>query len=162
MITKGDEVRVYYGVPGQVTSFVEGAISRVDVTTTRGRGFLIAITRDVLLGREQPIKPGYQHYVLYQQMEEFPGKVEVLSQAQREPEDHRERGSEPSVAQVVEQEREAAPETEQVPVVEDEQVAKQEIVPNMAAEAGGSEVQSDHQDNQGRGSRIIPFFGRRK
>jgi hypothetical protein len=158
-ITEGDEVRVYYGVPGQVTSFVEGMVCRVDVTTTRGRGFLIAITRDVLLGWEQPIAPGYQHFVLYQQMEEFPGKVEVLSQAQREPEDYLERGSEPRVEQ--EPTAEAMPEPDQMAVVRAEQIAKEEIVPDIAAEAGGSEVQSDHQDEQGRGSRIIPFFRRK-
>jgi hypothetical protein len=70
-VKAGDAVRVHYHPPGQVMSFVEGVVRRVSVTTTRGPGFLIDITRDVFLGREQPVKPGYEHYVLYNQLETF-------------------------------------------------------------------------------------------
>ena len=110
-VMAGDAVRVHYHPPGQVISFVEGVVSRVSVTSTRGPGFLIDITRDVFLGGEQPVKPGYEHYVLYNQLEDFPEKVEVLSQAQRELEGHLEHGSEPDVAQEAEHE----PEAETVP-----------------------------------------------
>ena len=60
-IAAGDEVRAYYGPPGQDTSVVEGVVCCADVTTTGGGGFLIDITRDVLLGQEQPVKSSFQH-----------------------------------------------------------------------------------------------------
>jgi hypothetical protein len=160
-ITKGDEVRAYYGPPGDATSFVEGVVSRVDVTTTRGRGFLINIIRDVLLGREQPVKPGYQHFVLYERWEQFPDKVEVLSQAQRKPVSRSEHGSEPDIAEGVEQrpETEAVPEPE--PLTQAEADAK-EAAPQLEAEADGSPVEVERQDRQRKGGRIISMFGRKK
>ncbi len=161
-IATGDEVRVYYGAPGQATSFIEGVVSRLNVTTTRGRGFLIDITRDVLLGREQPVKPGYQHYVLYEQMENFPGKVEVLSQVQDEPAIDLEHGSVPQVQEEPEAEPEAAPVSEQMPVVGAEQVAEEETVPDTGRQADGSQTPAEREGNQAPSSRIIPFFGRRK
>ncbi len=82
-VKAGDEVRVHYHPPGQVVSFVEGVVSRVNVTTTRGPGFLIDITRDVLLGLEQPVKFSFQHYVPLKRLNDFPGRVEVLSRAGR-------------------------------------------------------------------------------
>ncbi|WP_147023318.1 hypothetical protein [Microvirga aerophila] len=86
----GDKVRVHYHPPGERTSFAEGVVSRLDVTTKAGRGFLIDITHDVVLGREQPVKPRYQHYVLYERPDDFPDRVEMLSQVQQEPEPARE------------------------------------------------------------------------
>jgi hypothetical protein len=157
----GDKVRVHYHPPGQVVSFVEGVVSRVDVTTTRGPGFLIDITRDVFLGREQPVKPGYEHYVLYEQLESYPEKVEVLSQAQRDLEGDLERRSEPDVAQEVEQE----PEAETVPKPESLNEAErdaEEPVPALEAEPDGSQSQPEHQDGERRGGRIISMFGWRK
>jgi hypothetical protein len=74
-VKAGDKVRVHYHPPGQVVSFVEGMVSRVNVTTTRGGGFLIDITRDVFLDREQPVSLGYEHYVLYERLEDFPGEI---------------------------------------------------------------------------------------
>jgi hypothetical protein len=82
----GDKVRVHYHPPGERKSFAEGMVRRVAVTTTAGCGFLIDITHDVVLGREQPVKPGYQHYVLYERLDDFPDRVEMLSQGQHEPE----------------------------------------------------------------------------
>jgi hypothetical protein len=131
-VTAGDEVRVYYCRPGRVMSFVEGVVYRVDVTTTRGRGFLIDISRDVLFGQEQPVKPGYQHYVLYEQLNDFPEKVEVLPQAQREPTNHQGHGSGTDVEQEPEE------------------------------EADKSKVDAEYQDEERRDSRIISIFGRRK
>jgi hypothetical protein len=131
-VTAGDKVRVYYCRPGRVVSFVEGVVCRGDVTTTRGRGFLIDISRDVLFGQEQPVKPGYQHYVLYEQLNDFPEKVGVLSQAHGEPTSHPAHGLRTDVEQEPE------------------------------AEADESKVEAEHQDEQRRGSRIISIFGRRK
>jgi hypothetical protein len=162
-VKAGDTVRVHYCPPGQVMSFAEGVVSRVNMTSTRGPGFLIDITRDVFLGREQPVKPGYQHYVLYERPEGFPGQVEVLPQVQREPASHLEHGSEAEVAQKIEQEPEAAavPESEQMPVVEAEQ-EPEEIVPNTDAEADRSQAQVERQEDRARSSRIISLFGWRK
>ncbi len=78
-ITVGDEVRVHYHPPGGVRSFVEGVVLWVDVTTTVGGGFLIDITRDVLLGHEQPVTSSFQHYVPHERVHDFPGRIEVLA-----------------------------------------------------------------------------------
>ena len=80
----GDKVRVHYHPPGYVMSFVEGVVRWVDMTTTEGEGFLIDITRDVLLGQEQPVKFSFQHYVPLKRLDDFPGRVEVLSRAARQ------------------------------------------------------------------------------
>jgi hypothetical protein len=162
-VKAGDEVRVHYHPPGQVVSFVEGIVSRVNVVTTRGPGFLINITCDVFLGREQPVKPGYEHYVLYNQLEDFPEKVEVLSRAQRELEGHLEHRSEPDVAQQVEQE----PEAETVPDPEpksltDAEPDAEEPAPNLEAEPDVSQGQVEHQDGERRSGRIISIFGWRR
>jgi hypothetical protein len=82
-IAVGDEVRVHYHQPGIRQSFAEGVVSRVEVTTLRGRGFLIDTTREVILGRERAVQSGRQDYVLYEHPSEFVGRVEVLSQADR-------------------------------------------------------------------------------
>jgi hypothetical protein len=84
-VTIGDKVRVHYHPPGERKSFAEGVVSRLDVTIKEGRGFLIDITHDVVLGREQPVKPGYQHYVLCARSDDFPDRVEMLSRVQHEP-----------------------------------------------------------------------------
>ena len=162
-VKAGDEVRVHYHPPGQVMSFAEGVVSRVNVTTTRGPGFLIDITREVFLGREQPVKPGYEHYVLYERPEDFPEKVEVLSQAQREFEGHLENGSEPGVAQEIEQEPEAEtmPDPQPKPLTNAERDAEKPA-PNLGAEPDGSQGQVEHQDGEKRGGRIVSIFGWRK
>ena len=81
-VKAGDKVRVQYHPPGRVRSFVEGVVRRTDVSTLRGRVFVVDVTSEVVLDREQPIKSGYQNYVLYDRWEEFPGRIEVLSEAE--------------------------------------------------------------------------------
>ena len=161
-VMAGDEVRVHYHPPGQVTSFVEGVVSRVNVKTSRGPGFLIDITRDVFLGREQPVKKGYEHYVLYEQLEDFPEKVEVLSQVQRDPEGSTEHGAEAAIEQQPETEIKPALEPERKPMTEVEQKAEEQTVPDTDGAADESQVELEHQDGQRRGGRIISFFGRRQ
>lgn len=80
-IVIGDEVRVHYHRPERTMSFVEGVVRRVDVTTLRGRMFVIDVTYEVILDREQRIGRGYRNYVLYECEEDFPGRVRVLSPA---------------------------------------------------------------------------------
>jgi hypothetical protein len=111
-IAVGDEVRVHYHPPGPTKSFAEGVVSRVDVSTLRGQVFVVDVTYDVILDREQPIKPGYRNYVLYERWEDFPGRVEMLPQAEQEPM--------PEPEQEVEREptREPAPEPELDPEAE--------------------------------------------
>jgi hypothetical protein len=48
--------------------------------------FVVDITTDVVLGREQSVRPGYQHYVLYERSDEFAGWIDMLSRAHHEPE----------------------------------------------------------------------------
>ena len=161
-VKAGDKVRVQYHPPGQVMSFVEGVVSRVNVTTSRGPGFLIEITRDVFLGREQPVQKGYEHYVLYEQLEDSPEKVEVLSQVQREPEGDTEHGSEAAMEHQPETGIVDAPEPEPKPLTEVERDAGEDTMPDRDAEADGSQAQVERQDGQRRGGRIISIFGRRK
>jgi hypothetical protein len=94
-IAVGDEVRVHYHPPGPRQSFVEGVVSRVEVSTLRGRVFVVDATYEVILDREQPIKSGYQNYVLYERWEEFPGRIEVLSERPQEAEEPSEINSMP-------------------------------------------------------------------
>jgi hypothetical protein len=161
-VKAGDKVRVQYHPPGQVMSFVEGVVSRVNVTTSRGPGFLIEITRDVFLGREQPVQKGYEHYVLYEQLEDSPEKVEVLSRAQRELEGHLEHGSEAAMEHQPETGIVDAPEPEPKPLTEVEHDTGEDTMPDRDAEADGSQAQVERQDGQRRGGRIISMFGRRR
>ncbi|WP_230530030.1 hypothetical protein [Microvirga roseola] len=85
-ISVGDEVRVYYHPSGLTVSFAEGVVSRVDVSTLRGRAFIVDVTYEVVLDREQAIRPGYRNYVLYERADDFPGRIEILSKIQQEPE----------------------------------------------------------------------------
>ena len=80
-VREGDTVRVHYHPPGHVISFVEGVVLWVDVTSTGRAGFLINISRDVLLGQEQPLTSSFQHYVPLKRLNDFPGRTEVLSRA---------------------------------------------------------------------------------
>jgi hypothetical protein len=131
-VSIGDEVRVHYHPPALTKSFAEGVVSRVDVTTLRGRVFVVDVTYDVVHDREQPIKPGYRNYVLYERWEDFPGRIEMLSQVERDP------GPEP----------EANPEA-------DREVARDSVSePELAPEA-------QHQDSRGLGNVIEALFGRR-
>jgi hypothetical protein len=118
-IAVGDEVRVQYHPSGLRQSFAEGVVSWVEVTTLRGRGFLIDTTREVILGREHAVKSGQQNYVLYEHPDDFPNRIEVLSQdeqpAETEPEDVRplEPEPQPSIDEPVEKNRPVEPEPDQ-------------------------------------------------
>lgn len=79
-VAVGDNVRIHYHLPRLRQSFAEGVVSPVEVTTLRGRGFLIDTMREVILGREQAVKPGHQNYALYEHPDEFPGRIELLPQ----------------------------------------------------------------------------------
>jgi hypothetical protein len=131
-VSIGDEVRVHYHPPALTKSFAEGVVSRVDVTTLRGRVFVVDVTYDVVHDREQPIKPGYRNYVLYERWEDFPGRIEMLSQVERDP------GPEPEGKTEAEREvaREPAPEPEPTP-------------------------EAERQDSRGLGNVIGALFGRR-
>ncbi len=78
-IAVGDEVRVHFHPPGQMTSFVEGVVSRVDVALPQGRLFVVDVTHEVILDRAHPIRSGFQDYVRYECQDDFPGRIEVLS-----------------------------------------------------------------------------------
>jgi hypothetical protein len=96
-IAVGDVVRIHYHPPGQTKSFVEGKVSRADVITELGRMFVIDVTSDVIYDREQPFRPGYQDYILYQPRQDFPGRIELLPQTE-EAEPERISGSPPDTS----------------------------------------------------------------
>ncbi len=141
-ITEGDEVRVHYHPPGRVRSFVEGVIRRTDVSTLRGRVFVVDVTCEMVLDREQPVKPGYQNYVLYDRWEEFPGRIEILTEAKRV------------------DETKSTSEPESKPPTEVERKGDEEMMPAFDAEADGSEVEG--QDGRRRGSLTASIFRRQK
>jgi hypothetical protein len=143
-ITEGDKVRVHYHPPGRVSSFVEGVVRRTEVSTLRGRVFVVDVTSEVVLDREQPVRPGYQNYVLYERWEEFSGRIEILTEAERMDEDR------------------STVEPEPKPPAEAEQNTEQGAMSDPDAEAKESPVEVESQDGQSRGGRIISMFGRRK
>jgi len=77
------EVRVHFHPPGAMRSFSEGVVSRVDVTTREGRFFVIDVMHEVILDREHPIRRGFQDFVRYDCLTDFPGRIEVLSTAEQ-------------------------------------------------------------------------------
>jgi hypothetical protein len=125
-VSIGDKVRVHYHPPGERKSFAEGMVRRVAVTTTAGRGFLIDITHHVVLGREQPVKSGYQHYVLYERPDDFPDRVEMLSQVPQEPEPEPAREADPAHQLEAELSAEAEVDREPAPAPEPQPVENQD------------------------------------
>ncbi|MFC4171389.1 hypothetical protein ACFOYU_04850 [Microvirga sp. GCM10011540] len=83
-IAVGDQVRVHYHPPGQTKSFVEGVVTRVEVATEVGRMFVVAVTSDIIYDREQPFRPGYKDYILYEPRRDFSGRIEVMPQVEKE------------------------------------------------------------------------------
>jgi hypothetical protein len=82
-IAVGDQVRVHHHPPGLRHSFAEGVVRQVDVTTLRGRGFVVGTTREVILGRERTIGSDDRHFALYEHHADFPGRIEMLSRAEQ-------------------------------------------------------------------------------
>ncbi|PVE20905.1 hypothetical protein DC522_29545 [Microvirga sp. KLBC 81] len=82
-IAVGDKVRVHFHPPGAMKSFFEGVVTRVDVPTSEGHVFVVELTHEVILDRERHIRPGVQDYVRYESRNDFPGRIEVLSEAKR-------------------------------------------------------------------------------
>jgi hypothetical protein len=161
-VKAGDSVRVHYHPPGQVMSFVEGVVNRVNLTSTRGPGFLIDITRDVFLSREQPVRPGYQHYVLYERPEGFLGQVEVLSQVQSEAAGYLENGSGCNMEEQPEAEPAAASEPEPKPLTTVVQRSDQETTFDTDTESEDSQVEVEREDGRRRGSLIASIFRRQR
>ena len=157
-IAVGDAVRVHYHPPGPRQSFVEGVVSRVEVSTLRGRVFVVDATYEVILDREQPIKDGYQNYVLYERWEEFPGRIEVLSEAQQEPGRAPEQGWETEGEHQPEHELEPTsqpgPEVEATPEPDSE--------PQLKAEPEPLQIEVEHQDTPERSNLITALFGKRR
>jgi hypothetical protein len=157
-IAVGDEVRVHYHPPGPRQSFVEGVVSRVEVSTLRGRVFVVDATYDVILDREQPIKSGYQNYVLYERWEEFSGRIEVLSEAQQEPGRTPEHEQQPEGEQQPEHELEPTsqpgPEMAATPEPDSE--------PQLKAEPEPLQIEVEHQDTPERSNLITALFRKRR
>ena len=143
-ITKGDQVRVHYHPPSHVMSFVEGVVCRTEVSTLRGRMFVVDVTSEVVLDRAQLVKPGYQNYVLYERWEEFPGRIEVLTEAERV------------------DEAKCTAEQGPQPLPEGGHDIKQEPTSEIGTVADESQAAGEGQDDRKRGSRIISLFRQRR
>jgi hypothetical protein len=133
----GDEVRVHFHPPGQMTSFVEGVVSRVDVALPQGRLFVVDVTHEVILDREHPIQSSFQDYVRYECQDDFPGRIEVLSTPKQ------------NVA------REPAP----VLLAE---VIREEHASETETSDARFQVEVEHQEVSRRGGLIAVLFGRQK
>jgi hypothetical protein len=84
----GDQVRVHFHRPGPWTSFFEGIVRRLDVRAPEGGYFVVEVRHEVILDREHRVRPGFQDYVRYEDRNDFPGRIEILStaaEAEREP-----------------------------------------------------------------------------
>ena len=86
-VAVGDKVRIHFHPPGSMRSFSEGVVRRVDMTTPQGRFFVVEVTHEVILDREHHIEPGFQDYVRYECRNDFPGRLEVLSDSPKEAEE---------------------------------------------------------------------------
>ena len=137
-------VRVHYHPRGRVRSFVEGVVRRTDVSTLRGRVFVVDVTSEFVLDREQPVKSGYQNYVFYDRWEEFPGRIEVLSEAEGV------------------DEAQSTVEPEPKPLVKGEQHTEQEPISDRDGKEDESQAEVEGQDGRRRGSLISSIFGRQK
>ena len=144
MVKAGDKVRVHYHPPGRVRSFVKGVVCRTEVSTLRGRMFVVDVTSEVVLDRAQLVKPGYQNYVLYERWEEFLGRIEVLTEAERV------------------DEAKCTAEQGPQPLPEGGHDIKQEPTSEIGTVADESQAEGKGQVDRKRGSRIISLFGRRK
>jgi hypothetical protein len=80
-VAVGGKVRVHFHPPLPMQSFCEGIVSRVNMTSSEGRFFVMEVTHEVILDREHYIRPDFQDYVRYECQNDFPGRVEVLSTA---------------------------------------------------------------------------------
>jgi hypothetical protein len=168
-IAVGNEVRVHYHPPGPRQSFVEGVVSRVEVSTLRGRVFVVDATYEVILDREQPIKDGYQNYVLYERWEEFPGRIEVLSEAQQEPGRTPEHGQEPEGEQQPEHELEPTSPSgsEMAATLEPElelalRAPEPDSEPQLEAEPEPFQIEVEHPNIPERSNLITALFRKRR
>jgi hypothetical protein len=78
-VAVGDQVRVHFHPPGRMKSFSEDVVRKVDVTTQEGRFFVVEVTHEVILDRKHRIRPGFHDYVRYEDRNDFPGRIEILS-----------------------------------------------------------------------------------
>ncbi|GEO19365.1 hypothetical protein MAE02_70610 [Microvirga aerophila] len=75
--------------------------------TEPGRMFVIDVTSDIIYDREQPFRPGYQDYILYEPRQDFLGRIELLPRTEEaKPKDvaGSPSGLEPELKHVAEQE----------------------------------------------------------
>jgi hypothetical protein len=103
-IAVGDQVRVHFHPPNPMKSFSEGVVRRVDVTTQAGRFFVLEVRNEVLLDQPHRIRPDFHDYVPYECRNDFPGRIEMLSEDEQpreppavEPETNREPEIEPAI-----------------------------------------------------------------
>ncbi len=132
-VAVGGEVRVHFHPPGPWTSFFEGVVRRVDVAAPEGRFFVVEVRHEVILDREHRVKPGFQDYVRYEDRNDFPGRIEILStpaQEEREP-----APVQTAVQPLEEAEPEAEQEAHEPHPVKLEAQSEPEIVPEPEAEA---------------------------
>lgn len=162
-IAVGSKVRVHLHPPGPWTSFFEGVVRRVDVAAPEGRFFVVEVRHEVILDREHRVRPGFHDYVRYEDRNDFPGRIEILSTATQDVE------TEPalvqtSVASPEEAEQEAEQEIHEPHPVELEAHPEPEIVQAPEAEADVEPVEVDIEPQPASKPRglIGALFGRKR
>jgi hypothetical protein len=158
-IAVGDEVRVHFHPPGLMQSFSEGVVRRIDVTTAAGRYFVVEVTHEVILDREQRLRPGFQDYVRYECLNDFPGRIEILSTPDQDV--RTESTLSPATAETLEAVTQdthepSAPEADASREPEPEPIAEPE------ADAEPFRVDLERQPVRKQGGLIAALFGRKK
>ena len=158
-VSVGDKVRVQFHPPNPMSSFCEGVVNRVDVTSLEGRFFVMEVTYEVILDREHRIRPGFQDFIRYGCQNDFPGRIEILSTAVQEVQG--EQAPDLMRGQPPEEPRHEV--DEQTPLGL-EVHSEPEVEPASEAEADPepSQVEVERQEPGRRGSLIGRLFGRQK
>ncbi|MBM1169653.1 hypothetical protein [Microvirga arabica] len=156
-VAVGDKVRVHFHPPGSLTSFLEGVVRRVDVTTPEGRFFVVEVTHEVILDQEHRVRPGFQDYVRYECPNDFPGRIEVLSATEENVE---EPALKPETGTVTEILREPQPEQSGEPVSASQQLIEFQPVAEPLSAPEPLKVKDEHRDGRRRGGLIATLFGR--
>ena len=158
----GDQVRVHFHPPGPWKSFFEGVVRRVDVAVPEGRFFVVEVKHEVIFDCEHRVRPGFHDYVRYEDRNDFPGRIEVLSgtaqEADREP-----APVQTAVQPLEEAEREAEQEAHEPHSFELEAQLEPEIVSAPEVEANVEPVQVDVEPEPVRTPRglMAALFGRK-
>jgi hypothetical protein len=157
-IAVGVQVRVHFHPPGSWTSFSKGVGRRVDGTTQAGRFFVLEIRNEVILDQPHRIRPGFPDFVRNECRNDFPGRIEILSTAERDVE--RNPTSDPILGEPPEEPKHEVDEQRSGDVDVHSQ-AKTERVSEPETNSQPAPVDVERQPVREQGGLLSALFGRR-